>query len=66
MPGARSQWSGDIVRSGKDVAVLRISLLRAPWYPTPKPFLVRIHAHDMTGRRLPLHLGRIIVERQEW
>jgi nitroimidazol reductase NimA-like FMN-containing flavoprotein (pyridoxamine 5'-phosphate oxidase superfamily) len=37
----------------------------APWAMTPKPFLVRIRAGEVTGRRLPLHPGGVTIERQE-
>jgi len=36
----------------------------APWDATPKPFLVRLPAHEVTGRRLPLHPGGVTVVRQ--
>jgi hypothetical protein len=35
-----------------------------PWDPTPKPVFIRLSTQEMTGRRLPLHPGRITVIRQ--
>jgi nitroimidazol reductase NimA-like FMN-containing flavoprotein (pyridoxamine 5'-phosphate oxidase superfamily) len=42
----------------------RFSAAPLPWDREPKPFLVRLRGLRISGRRLPLHAGGVIIERQ--
>lgn len=66
-PGLRTGWS--VLVSGTaevvtDTAAIdhleRLPL--APWPSTATPYFVRLHADEITGRRLPLHPGGVTHE----
>ncbi|GAA3939208.1 pyridoxamine 5'-phosphate oxidase family protein [Actinomadura viridis] len=68
-PALRSGWSvlvtgpADVVDdTGRDGLAER---LPAPWDRSPKPYLIRLHAHRITGHRLPLRAGGVTVERPD-
>jgi Pyridoxamine 5'-phosphate oxidase len=71
----RTGWSVLVVGSAevitRTVQIQRIEQLQlAPWVPLPDRMFVRIPAAEITGRRLPLHPGKITLigraEPQAW
>lgn len=69
-PALRLGWSvlvtgpADVVTDAEQLRQLA-ALPLAPWDPGPKAFFVRLHARDVSGRRLPLHPGTVTVVRLE-
>jgi len=66
-PALHAGWSVMITGAAEVITdpdqVRRLGLLPlAPWDPAPKPFLVRIRATEMSGRRLPLRSGGVLFE----
>lgn len=65
----RTGWSVLAIGSAEVITspaqMHRIEQLRlAPWVASPDRVFVRIPAAEITGRRLPLHPGKITVIRQ--
>lgn len=67
-PGLRTGWSvlvtgtAEVVTDAATIGHLE-RLPLAPWPSTATPYLVRLHADEVTGRRLPLHPGGVTHER---
>ena len=68
-PALRTGWSVLVIGRGEVITdpaqVHRIEQLQlAPWVSLPDRVFVRILAAEITGRRLPLHPGKITIVRQ--
>ncbi|MEU8325924.1 pyridoxamine 5'-phosphate oxidase family protein [Nonomuraea sp. NPDC048881] len=67
-PAMRTGWSvlvtgvAEVVRDREEAGRLE-RLTGAPWPELADPVLVRLPLHRVSGRRLPLHPGGVVVER---
>jgi nitroimidazol reductase NimA-like FMN-containing flavoprotein (pyridoxamine 5'-phosphate oxidase superfamily) len=69
-PALRVGWSVLVTGAAEIVDVARDERLRSlavrPWDESaPKPYFIRIHADEATGRRIPVHPGGRHVHRRQ-